>query len=193
MTPSPVVDEETRNRIGDLAVKAAKAVGYENLGTAEFLRLDDGTFYFIEINARLQVEHPITELVSGLDLVKLQLDIANGEKLPFKQEDLKMNGHAIECRINAEDTFADFAPSTGPVPDLQVQECVSSAIGVLKYRIWMSVERSRCKIPVFLNVLYKCFNAVYVKITQGCNHTQTRLIKSLPPRAELCHERIIKR
>ena len=120
MTPSPVVDEETRNRIGELAVKAAKAVGYENLGTAEFLRLDDGTFYFIEINARLQVEHPITELVSGLDLVKLQLDIANGEKLPFKQEDLKMNGHAIECRINAEDTFADFAPSTGPVPDVVI-------------------------------------------------------------------------
>ncbi|MEK0320568.1 MAG: acetyl-CoA carboxylase biotin carboxylase subunit, partial [Nitrosopumilus sp.] len=70
------------------------------------------------INARLQVEHPITELVSGLDLVKLQIDIANGEPIPFKQSDLKMNGYAIECRINAEDTFLEFAPSTGPIPDV---------------------------------------------------------------------------
>ena len=115
-TPSPVVDAETRERVGDLVVKAAEAVGYSNLGTAEFLRADTGEFYFIEINARLQVEHPITELVSGLDLVKLQIDIANGEPLPFRQSDLKMNGYAIECRINAEDTFLDFAPSTGPVP-----------------------------------------------------------------------------
>lgn len=119
-TPSPVVDQETRDRIGELVVKAAKAVDYTNLGTAEFLRTDDGDFYFIEINARLQVEHPITELVSGLDLVKLQIDIANDEEIPFKQKDLKMNGYAIECRINAEDTFLDFAPSTGPVPDVTI-------------------------------------------------------------------------
>jgi len=119
-TPSPIVDEETRERIGNLVVNAANAVGYTNLGTAEFLRADNGEFYFIEINARLQVEHPITEFVSGLDLVKLQLDIANGEKIPFKQSDLKMNGYAIECRINAEDTFLDFAPSTGPIPDVTI-------------------------------------------------------------------------
>ena len=119
-TPSPVVDQETRERIGELVVKAAHAVDYTNLGTAEFLRVDNGEFYFIEINARLQVEHPITELVSGLDLVKLQIDIANGEEIPFKQKDLKMNGYAIECRINAEDTFLDFAPSTGPVPDVTI-------------------------------------------------------------------------
>ena len=119
-TPSPVVDQETRDRIGAIAVKAAEAVDYTNLGTAEFLRTDDAEFYFIEINARLQVEHPITELVSGLDLVKLQIDIANGEPIPFKQKDLKMNGYAIECRINAEDTFLDFAPSTGPVPDVTI-------------------------------------------------------------------------
>ncbi len=119
-TPSPVVDEETRARIGELVCKAADAVDYTNLGTAEFLRADNGEFYFIEINARLQVEHPITEYVSGLDLVKLQLDIANGEPIPFKQKDLKMNGYAIECRINAEDTFLDFAPSTGPVPDVTI-------------------------------------------------------------------------
>ena len=119
-TPSPVVDQETRDRIGELVVKAAKAVDYTNLGTAEFLRTDDSDFFFIEINARLQVEHPITELVSGLDLVKLQIDIANGEEIPFKQKDLKMNGYAIECRINAEDTFLDFAPSTGPIPDVTI-------------------------------------------------------------------------
>ena len=115
-TPSPVVDSETRKIVGELVVKASEAVGYTNLGTAEFLRADTGEFYFIEINARLQVEHPITEMVSGLDLVKLQIDIANGEPLPFAQDDLHMNGYAIECRINAEDTFLDFAPSTGAVP-----------------------------------------------------------------------------
>ncbi|BDQ31642.1 biotin carboxylase 1 [Nitrosopumilus zosterae] len=119
-TPSPVVDEEIRERIGEIVCNAAKAVDYTNLGTAEFLRADNGDFYFIEINARLQVEHPITEYVSGLDLVKLQLDIANGEEIPFKQSDLKMNGYAIECRINAEDTFLDFAPSTGPVPNVTI-------------------------------------------------------------------------
>ncbi len=119
-TPSPVVDQKTRDRIGEIVIRAAEAVDYTNLGTTEFLRTDDGEFYFIEINARLQVEHPITELVSGLDLVKLQIDIANGEPIPFKQKDLKMNGYAIECRINAEDTFLDFAPSTGPVPDVTI-------------------------------------------------------------------------
>ena len=119
-TPSPVVDQETRDRVGELVVKASEAVDYTNLGTAEFLRADNGEFYFIEINARLQVEHPISEMVSGLDFVKLQIDIANGEPLPFKQKDLKMNGYAIECRINAEDTFLDFAPSTGPVPDVTI-------------------------------------------------------------------------
>ena len=119
-TPSPVVDQETRDRVGELVVKASEAVDYTNLGTAEFLRADNGEFYFIEINARLQVEHPISEMVSGLDFVKLQLDIANGEPLPFKQKDLKMKGYAIECRINAEDTFLDFAPSTGPVPDVTI-------------------------------------------------------------------------
>jgi len=120
MSPSPVVDQKTRDEIGKLAVNAAIAVDYENAGTAEFLRLDDGTFYFIEINARLQVEHPVTELVSGLDLVKLQIDIANGKEIPFKQKDLKLKGCAIECRINAEDSFLDFAPSTGLVPDVNI-------------------------------------------------------------------------
>ena len=117
MSPSPVVDQKTRERIGEIAVRAVDAVDYLNAGTAEFLRDPQGNFYFIEINSRLQVEHPVTELVTGLDLVKLQIGIAQGEEIPFKQQDLKMNGCAIECRINAEDPFYEFAPSTGIVPN----------------------------------------------------------------------------
>src|SRR6187200_205930 len=118
MSPSPVVDEKIRNSIGQIAVRAAEAVDYLNAGTAEFLRDESGNFYFIEINSRLQVEHPVTELVTGgIDLVKLQIAIAQGEEIPFMQEDLKMHGCAIECRINAEDPFYDFAPSVGPVPN----------------------------------------------------------------------------
>ena len=116
MSPSPIMTSEKRNEIGEIAKRAADAVDYLNAGTAEFLCDPDGNFYFIEINSRLQVEHPVTELVTGLDLVKLQISIANGEKIPFKQGDLKMNGSAIECRINAEDPFYDFAPSVGKVP-----------------------------------------------------------------------------
>ncbi len=120
MSPSPVVDKKTRERIGEIAVRAAAAVDYLNAGTAEFLRDPEGNFYFIEINSRLQVEHPVTELVTGLDLVKLQIAVAQGEVIPFKQEDLKMNGCAIECRINAEDPFYEFAPSTGIVPNCNI-------------------------------------------------------------------------
>jgi acetyl-CoA/propionyl-CoA carboxylase len=120
MSPSPVVDKKTRERIGEVAVRAADAVDYLNAGTAEFLRDSDGNFYFIEINSRLQVEHPVTELVTGLDLVKLQISVAQGEEIPFKQEDLKLNGCALECRINAEDPFYEFAPSTGIVPNCNI-------------------------------------------------------------------------
>lgn len=116
MSPSPVLDVETRERIGEIAVRAVDAVDYVNAGTAEFLRDNKGNFYFIEINSRLQVEHPVTEFVTGLDLVKLQISIAQGEKIPFKQEDLELRGSAIECRINAEDPFNEFAPSVGLVP-----------------------------------------------------------------------------
>lgn len=120
MSPSPVVDSKTRERIGETAARAAAAVDYLNAGTAEFLRDPEGNFYFIEINSRLQVEHPVTELVTGLDMVKLQIHVAEGGEIPFKQEDLKMNGCAMECRINAEDPFYDFAPSTGAVPDCNI-------------------------------------------------------------------------
>jgi acetyl-CoA/propionyl-CoA carboxylase len=115
MSPSPVVSAETRQRVGEIAIKAAEIVNYLNAGTAEFLRDKEGNFYFIEINSRLQVEHPVTELVTGLDLVKLQISIAQGEEISFKQRDLKMHGCSVECRINAEDPFYDFAPSVGAV------------------------------------------------------------------------------
>jgi acetyl-CoA/propionyl-CoA carboxylase len=116
MSPSPVMTSEKRNEIGEIAKRAADAVDYLNAGTAEFLCDPQGNFYFIEINSRLQVEHPVTELVTGLDLVKLQISIANGEPIPFKQQDLTLSGAAMECRINAEDPFYDFAPSVGKVP-----------------------------------------------------------------------------
>src|SRR5438093_6858811 len=119
-SPSTVIDGDTRNKIGEMAVRAAEAVDYLNAGTAEFLRDPEGNFYFIEINSRLQVEHPVTEMITGIDLVKLQIAVAQGEEIQFKQEDLKMNGCAIECRINAEDPFYDFAPSTGIVPNCNI-------------------------------------------------------------------------
>ena len=121
ISPSPVVDAKTRESVGEIAVRAAVAVDYLNAGTAEFLRDQEGNFYFIEINSRLQVEHPVTELITGgIDLVKLQISIAQGEEIPFKQEDVQMHGCAIECRINAEDPFYDFAPSVGPVPNCNI-------------------------------------------------------------------------
>ena len=112
--PSPLVDPDMRRRMGEIAVRVAKAANYTNAGTVEFLSDQKKNFYFLEMNTRLQVEHPVTELVTGLDLVRLQIHIAAGEKLPFTQEQITMRGHAIECRINAEDPKG-FVPSPGPV------------------------------------------------------------------------------
>jgi len=116
--PSPVVDEQLRRRMGSVAVQAAKSAGYTNAGTVEFLVDADRNFYFLEMNTRLQVEHPVTELITGLDLVHLQLRIAAGEKLPFRQDDVKLRGHAIECRIYAEDPENNFFPSPGKITRL---------------------------------------------------------------------------
>ncbi|MHC5267642.1 acetyl-CoA carboxylase biotin carboxylase subunit [Enterococcus sp. LJL98] len=116
--PSVAIDEEKRSAIGAAAVRAAKAVQYQNAGTIEFLMDEAGAFYFMEMNTRIQVEHPITEMVTGIDLVKKQLEIASGEPLELTQADVHFTGHAIECRINAENPAFHFAPSPGKIKNL---------------------------------------------------------------------------
>lgn len=114
-SPSPVVDEELRRRLGEAAVKGAKKINYRGAGTIEFLVDRDKNFYFMEMNTRIQVEHPVTEMVTHIDLIKEQIRIAMGEPLRFRQEDIRFLGHAIEARINAEDPYNDFAPSPGKI------------------------------------------------------------------------------
>src|SRR5258708_27341241 len=116
--PSPVVDQDMRRRMGEVAVRVAQAANYTNAGTVEFLVDQEKNFYFLEMNTRLQVEHPVTELISGLDLVHLQIRIAAGEKLPFTQNDVQIRGHAIECRIYAEDPDNNYFPSPGQIKTL---------------------------------------------------------------------------
>lgn len=116
--PSAVVDDDLRKRMSDAAVRLAKSAGYTNAGTIEFLVDENRNFYFLEMNTRLQVEHPVTELVTGLDLVHLQIRIAQGEPLPFRQEDIHLRGHAIECRVYAEDPDNGFFPSPGKITRL---------------------------------------------------------------------------
>ena len=117
--PSPVMTPELRRKMGEAAVKLARAGHYTNAGTVEFLVDDDRNFYFLEMNTRLQVEHPVTEMITSLDLVKLQLAIAAGEAIPFVQEDVALRGHAIECRIYAEDPDNNFFPSPGKIRSLR--------------------------------------------------------------------------
>ncbi len=117
-SPSPIVTSELREAMGQAAVKGAKSVKYRNAGTIEFLVDKDGNFYFMEMNTRIQVEHPVTEMVYGIDIVREQIRIAAGEKLGIKQRQLKPSGHAIECRINAEDPFHGFRPSPGKITAL---------------------------------------------------------------------------
>ncbi|MBQ5917884.1 MAG: acetyl-CoA carboxylase biotin carboxylase subunit [Lachnospiraceae bacterium] len=117
-SPSVAINEELRKRMGETAVRAAKAVGYESAGTIEFLLDKSGEFYFMEMNTRIQVEHPVTEMVTGLDLIKEQIRIAEGLELSVKQEDIKVNGHAIECRINAENPAKNFMPCPGKITNI---------------------------------------------------------------------------
>jgi acetyl-CoA carboxylase, biotin carboxylase subunit len=114
-SPSPVLDPDLRRRMGEAAVRGAQAIGYSNAGTMEFLLDPSGNYYFIEMNTRIQVEHPVTELVTGIDLLRWQLRVANGERLTLTQGDVKMAGHAIECRVNAEDPDVDFLPQAGEI------------------------------------------------------------------------------
>ena len=119
-SPSAAISEELRKRMGDTAVRAAKAVGYENAGTIEFLLDKHKNFYFMEMNTRIQVEHPVTELVSGLDLIKEQIRVAAGEPLSVSQDDIKLTGHAIECRINAENPEKNFMQCPGLITNVHV-------------------------------------------------------------------------
>ncbi len=114
-SPSPALDEETRKNMGEAAINGAIAAGYYNAGTIEFLYDEDGSFYFMEMNTRIQVEHPVTEEVTDVDLIRNQLLIAAGEKMEVRQEDIKFKGHAIECRINAEDPMNNFRPAPGQI------------------------------------------------------------------------------
>lgn len=119
-SPSVAISGELRQQMGETAVKAAKAVGYENAGTIEFLLDKNKNFYFMEMNTRIQVEHPVTEMVSGLDLIKEQIRVAAGEKLSVSQQEVRLKGHAIECRINAENPSKNFMPSPGRITNVHV-------------------------------------------------------------------------
>ena len=118
--PCDVISPELRRRMGDTAVRAAKAVGYENAGTIEFLLDKDRNFYFMEMNTRIQVEHPVTEMVTGMDLIKEQIRVAAGEPLSVTQEDVTIKGHAIECRINAENPSKNFMPCPGLITNVHI-------------------------------------------------------------------------
>ena len=118
--PSPVVDENLRQRLGEAALAGARRVGYSSAGTVEFLVDENLNFYFLEMNTRIQVEHPVTEMVTGIDLVQAQIRFAAGETMPFEQEDIVLKGHALECRINAEDPSRNFIPSSGTIEALHL-------------------------------------------------------------------------
>ena len=119
-TPSGILDEETRKKMGEVAVKAVKEIGYSNAGTIEFLVDKNKDFYFMEMNTRVQVEHPVTEMVTGVDIIKEQIKIAGGEELTYKQEDIKFDGHSMEVRINAENPDKNFMPCPGTITGLHI-------------------------------------------------------------------------
>lgn len=139
--PSAVLTNEMRHKMGDAAVNVAKACNYSGAGTVEFLLGDGEEFYFLEMNTRLQVEHPVTEMITGLDLVKLQIQVAQGEKLPFKQEDLTINGHSLELRVCAEDPYQQFLPNIGTVktyvipagPGIRIDDCMEPHLEIPIY------------------------------------------------------------
>jgi len=143
--PSPIIAAPMRARMGEAALKIARACGYVGAGTVEFLVDDNLNFHFLEVNTRLQVEHPVSEMVTGVDLVKQQIRIAAGEKLTIRQEEVKINGHAIECRIYAEDPANDFLPSIGTIQEY----CEPGGIGV---RVDSGVDRG-AQIPVYYDPL----------------------------------------
>jgi biotin carboxylase/cytidylate kinase len=163
-TPSPVVTEEDRAKLYSYTEKFVKAIGYSGAGTVEYLRGADGAYYFMEINARLQVEHPVTELVTDLDLVEWQIRVANGERLAFKQDDIKLEGHAIECRIYAEDPKS-FRPSPGTISRLVFPDTKKAEMR-LEHAIWEGYKVSPfydpmlCKLAVWDKDRASCITSV---------------------------------
>ncbi|NDO45695.1 acetyl-CoA carboxylase biotin carboxylase subunit [Clostridium sp. MD294] len=139
--PSIAISNETRKKMGEAAIRAARIVGYENAGTIEFLYDKEENFYFMEMNTRIQVEHPVTEMITDIDIVKEQLKIASGEKLELKQDEIVINGHAIECRINAENPKLNFAPSPGHIDFLLMPGGMGTRIDSAIY--------AGCDIPPF--------------------------------------------
>ncbi|MDE6012435.1 MAG: ATP-grasp domain-containing protein, partial [Prevotella sp.] len=132
-SPSPFISDDIRRAMGEIAVKAAKSVNYVGAGTIEFLVDKDMNFYFLEMNTRLQVEHPITEEVIGVDLVKEQINIASGQRLRFRQEDIRQRGHAIECRICAEDTENEFMPTAGVINNVRTPQGIGVRVDSFIY------------------------------------------------------------
>ncbi|HSB44048.1 MAG TPA: acetyl-CoA carboxylase biotin carboxylase subunit [Nitrospira sp.] len=146
-TPSPAVDEKLRREIGRVAVDAVKAVHYRNVGTVEFLLDKDRNFFFMEVNTRIQVEHPITEMVTGIDLIKEQIRLADGQPLSFRQQDIQLNGHSLECRINAEDP-EKFTPSPGLITKY-------SAPGGFGVRVDSVMESGAVVVPYYDSMIAK--------------------------------------
>jgi acetyl-CoA carboxylase biotin carboxylase subunit len=146
-TPSPAVDEKLRREICRVAVEAVKAVHYRSVGTVEFLLDKDHNFFFMEVNTRIQVEHAITEMVTGIDLIKEQIRIADGQSLSFKQQDVKLNGHSLECRINAEDP-EKFTPCPGMV----TKYCPPGGFGV---RVDSAMEPNMMVVPFYDSMIAK--------------------------------------
>jgi len=146
-TPSPAVDDKLRREIGRVAVEAVKAVHYRNVGTVEFLLDKDRNFFFMEVNTRIQVEHPITEMVTGIDLIKEQIRLADGQSLSIKQQDIQLNGHSLECRINAEDP-EKFTPSPGQITKY-------SAPGGFGVRVDSAMEANTMVVPFYDSMIAK--------------------------------------
>ena len=119
-TPSSILDDKTRKKMGEVAVNAVKEIGYTNAGTIEFLVDKNKDFYFMEMNTRVQVEHPVTEMVTGIDIIKEQIKIASGEKLEYEQKDIKISGHSLEVRVNAENPNKNFMPCPGLISELHL-------------------------------------------------------------------------
>jgi len=157
-TPSPAVDEKLRREIGRVAVEAVKAVHYRNVGTVEFLLDKDRNFFFMEVNTRIQVEHPITEMVTGIDLIKEQIRLADGQALSFKQQDIQLNGHSLECRINAEDP-EKFTPSPGLIAKY-------SPPGGFGVRVDSAMETNTVVVPYYDSMIAKV-------ITHGRNRQES--------------------